>query len=283
MISSPLRYPGGKAKLYPYFVDLIRKNQLAGSEYCEPYAGGAGLAIRLLSNGFVKKVSINDIDASIYAFWISVLFDTRKFCALIDKISITIDEWYKQSEIWEDGDLGNPLSLGFAAYFLNRTNRSGIIEGAGPIGGFSQSGTWKLDVRLVKEKQIENIKRLARFSSQIKVTNHDALKFFDAQAKNPEALIYLDPPYFIKGQKLYKNFYEPADHEAIARLLTRRRRVKWVVSYDDVPEIRKAYKAFSPQRYSLNYSAGEKGIGSEVIFVSDALLAPSPRLLKKAA
>ena len=109
MISSPLRYPGGKAKLYPYFVELIKTNKLIGSEYCEPYAGGAGLAIRLLVGGFVQKVSINDIDSSIYAFWVSVLFDTKRFCALIDKTPISIDEWYLQNEIWEDNDLGNPL------------------------------------------------------------------------------------------------------------------------------------------------------------------------------
>jgi len=78
-LASPLRYPGGKAKLFPFFVELIRCNKLYGAEYCEPYSGGAGLAIKLLTNGFVDKISINDIDKSIYAFWISALFDTERF------------------------------------------------------------------------------------------------------------------------------------------------------------------------------------------------------------
>lgn len=283
MLTSPLRYPGGKAKLYPYFAELIKTNRLIGSKYCEPYAGGAGLAIRLLTSGFVEKIAINDIDCSIYAFWISVLQNTTRFCSLIERTPITIDEWYRQRDLWEDGDLDNPLKLGFAAYFLNRTNRSGIIEGAGPIGGYAQAGKWKLDVRLVKDKQIENIKGLSRYAAQIAVTNLDAMEFFQRASLEQNAFTYLDPPYFVKGQKLYKNFYGPSDHEQIAQMLKKKRKAKWVVSYDDVPEIRRAYGTFDPITYSLNYSAGEKTIGTEVIFVSDALIAPMMGGFKEAA
>jgi DNA adenine methylase len=274
MITSPLRYPGGKAKLFPFFAELIRCNKLYGAQYCEPYAGGAGLAIRLLTNGFVNRISINDIDKSIYAFWTSVLCETEKFCRLIERTPINIDQWHRQQEIWEQADVDNNLALGFSAYFLNRTNRSGIIEGAGPIGGYAQSGKWKIDVRLVKDKQIENLKTLSRYANQIDVTNLDAFEFLQKTMTAENAFTYLDPPYFVKGHKLYKNFYQPADHIEIARELKRKRRSKWVVSYDDVPEIRDAYKHFSPITYFLNYSAGEKSVGREVIFVSDVLTVP---------
>jgi DNA adenine methylase len=277
MITSPLRYPGGKAKLFPYFAELIRKNRLFGAEYCEPYAGGAGLAIRLLTNGFVDRISINDIDPSIHAFWVSALFDTDKFCRLIEGTPIDIDQWHRQLEIWEASDFDNKLKLGFSAYFLNRTNRSGIIEGAGPIGGYAQKGHWKIDVRLVKEKQIKNLKALSRYAKQIKVTNFDASDFIEENVGRKSSFVYLDPPYFIKGHKLYKNFYRPEDHLKIATELRRKRKSKWVVSYDDVPEIRDAYSSFSPITYLLNYSAGEKSVGSEVIFLSDALRPPDVR------
>lgn len=275
MISSPLRYPGGKAKLFPFFVELIRRNKLFGRDYCEPYAGGAGLAIKLLTGGFVDKVSINDIDASIYSFWMSALYDTEQFCRLIAKTPITIDQWYRQQEVWQNGDLDNKLALGFSAYFLNRTNRSGIIEGAGPIGGYAQKGKWKIDARLVKDRQIENLKALARYSNQIEVTNLDAMDFLQTALSSPNALTYLDPPYYVKGHKLYKNFYQPEDHEEIAEALRRKRRVDWVVSYDDVPEVRSVYSGFDPITYLLNYSAGEKSEGPEVIFLSDSLKAPT--------
>jgi DNA adenine methylase len=277
MIASPLRYPGGKAKLFPYFAELIRSNKLFGAQYCEPYGGGAGLAIKLLIDGFVNRISINDIDKSIYAFWVSALFDTNKFCRLIEKTPVNIDQWYHQQKIWQVGDTDNKLSLGFSAFFLNRTNRSGIIEGAGPIGGYAQKSKWKIDVRLVKEKQIENIKALSRYADQIDVTNLDALDYLKRTISLENSLVYLDPPYFVKGHKLYKNFYQPSDHIKIANELRRKRRSNWVVSYDDVPEIRAAYFDFSPITYLLNYSAGEKSFGAEVIFLSDALSAPDVR------
>lgn len=283
MISSPLRYPGGKAKLFDFVAAVIVANDLVGCEYCEPYAGGAGLAIRLLTTGLVANISINDLDPAIHAFWTSALGDTDAFCALIDATPITIEEWRRQREVWREGDSSDPLRLGFAAYFLNRTNRSGIIDGAGPIGGYSQSGPWKLDARLVKQRQIDNIKTLSVFKTQIAVTNYDALHFINLKLRNERALIYADPPYFVKGSKLYRNFYDVKDHIEVKDLLSLFRDKNWIVSYDDVPEIRWIYRDFSPTTYSLNYSAGTKGIGSEVIYGSDALRLPETEGYVRAA
>lgn len=283
MVSSPLRYPGGKAKLFPFFSELIKENRLFCAEYCEPYAGGAGLAIQLLTHGFVDRIAINDIDESIYAFWYSALNSTAEFCELIDDTPVTVEEWYRQKEIWVGADIGNKLALGFSAYFLNRTNRSGIIEGAGPIGGYAQAGEWKIDVRLNKKAQIKNLKMLAKYQDQITVSNLDALVFFRQSIARQNALIYLDPPYYVKGHKLYKNFYEHNDHIQIAQELAQHRTAKWVVSYDDVEEIRKAYQAFNPITYSLNYSAGEKSVGSEVIYLSDKLISPDVKGFKLVA
>ena len=94
---------------------------------------GSGLALSLLYNNLVSNIIINDIDKSIYAFWHSILVYNKKFCQKIIDIDVTLDEWHKQKEIYN-----NPKSkifdLGFATFFLNRTNYSGIIKG-GPIGG----------------------------------------------------------------------------------------------------------------------------------------------------
>ena len=283
MVVSPLRYPGGKAKLFPFFSGLINLNGLFGSNYCEPYAGGAGLAIRLLTMGYVSSISINDLDRSIYSFWCAALYDTENFCELIDRTAVNIDQWYRQKEIWENGDADNVLALGFSAFFLNRTNRSGIIEGAGPIGGYMQKGRWELGVRLVKDKQISNLKALSRYAQQIKVTNLDALDFIDRNIDDYNAFLYLDPPYYVKGHKLYKNFYDHSDHMQIAREMVSHRKANWVVSYDDVPEIREAYQLFDPICYSLNYSAGKKTIGREVMFLSDVLEFPKIRGFAMAA
>jgi DNA adenine methylase len=282
MINSPLRYPGGKAKLFPFFAELIRINNLFAVEYCEAYCGGAGLAIRLLTNGFVDRVAINDIDISIFAFWKAALGETDKFCKLIETTPITVEEWRRQKAIWVAGSASNLLTLGFATYFLNRTNHSGIIDGGAPIGGYNQSGQWKISARLTKSAQVDNLRALAKFSKQIKVTKQDALLFFKTSADG-NALIYLDPPYFHQGRNLYSNFYREKDHVTIARTLAQKKQRKWVVSYDDVSEIRKLYRGFGRLKYSPNYSVNRKMIGSEIIFVSDALTIPATAHFGEAA
>ncbi len=275
MLVSPLRYPGGKAKLFPYFVEVVKTNQLFRSTYCEPYAGGAGLALRLLSTGFVERIALNDIDEAIFSFWDSVLHRPDNLCALIDSVPATMDEWYRQRTIWQARNLSNRLELGFSAYFLNRTNRSGIIEGAGPIGGYQQESVWKLDARMNRAQQIRQIQDIQLFKDRISFSNEDALIFTRKRLRQCETFCYLDPPYYVKGSKLYRNFYRHENHEAILRLLREHRCAKWIVSYDDVPQIRDIYSEFAPVSYALNYSAGRKTTGREVIYFSDAMTVPT--------
>lgn len=274
MLVSPLRYPGGKAKLFDFFVSLIQDNRLLGCRYCEPYAGGAGLALKLLSGGFVEAVALNDFDEAIWAFWASALDHNLELCRLIETATLTIDEWHRQREIWRAKDLRDPLSLGFATFYLNRTNRSGIIEGAGPVGGYEQAGRWRLDARFDRVKQASAVRALAPFRSRIVVSRSDALEFLDASLGDPTALTYLDPPYYVKGSKLYRNAYNHADHVAVMERVSCHLNGRWVVSYDAVPQILDIYSAFEPILYSLSYSAGAVGSGEEVIYLSDALTRP---------
>lgn len=283
MTASPLRYPGGKAKMYDFFCELIAANGLLSYNYAEPYAGGAGLAIKLLANGFVRSIALNDIDPAIVGFWRSVLYNTDSFCQKLDDTPITIDEWRRQSAIVKSPNGRSDLEIGFAAYFLNRTNRSGIIEGAGPIGGYAQAGEWKLDVRLKKPAQIANIRSLSRLRDRITISCEDAPIFIKQQFARDDTFVYLDPPYYVKGRKLYKNFYRHQDHAEIARLLGRNEQKCWVVSYDDVLEIREIYGPRQPISYSLNYSAGKKGTGREVMYMSETMKLPADCGFKFAA
>jgi DNA adenine methylase len=275
MLLSPLRYPGGKGKLFQYFTEIVKENDLFRATYCEPYAGGAGLALKLLSAGFVERVSLNDIDETIYSFWSSTVGSTDALCSLIDSVPLTIDEWHRQKAVWLARNLDDPLALGFAAFFLNRTNRSGIIDGAGPIGGYRQDGPWRLDVRFNRPQLISQVQSIGRFADRISISNEDALDFVTRQFELEDTFCYLDPPYYVKGSKLYRNFYEHSDHCLIAELLSRNRSAKWIVSYDNVPEIRDIYAEFEPITYALNYSAGTKAMGQEVVYFSNVLKAPA--------
>lgn len=271
---SPLRYPGGKARLFPYFSELISVNKYFPKIYCEPYGGGAGLALKLLSHGFVAQLELNDIDPAIVSFWRSVLYDTDAFCSMLDAAPVTVEEWLKQREIYKRGTSVSRIELGFSTYFLNRTSRSGIIEGSGPIGGYKQESEWKIDARLNKANQITQIRAVAALEPYINVSQEDAVVFLKSKLADRQRFTYLDPPYYVKGKKLYKNFYRHEDHVKICELLSRHRLNNWIVSYDNVPEILEIYNDFTPTVYNLQYSAGRCVTGSEVIFASDSVTLP---------
>lgn len=273
MITSPLRYPGGKAKLALPVAELIRLNGLFSNIYCEPYAGGAGLAIKLLTDGFVPRIKLNDVDDAIYSFWRAVFDETDEFCSLIDSCNLTVEEWRNQREIYQSSN-DHGIRLGFAAFYLNRTSRSGIIEGSGPIGGIAQEGDWRIDARFNRATLIDNIRNLAKFRDQVDIYCLDALEFLDLVLPDDECFVYLDPPYYVKGRKLYKNFYTHDDHVSIRDKLEEFAGSKWIVSYDDVKAIREIYEPRTPLNYQLNYSAGPISKGAEVMFASDEIALP---------
>lgn len=269
LISSPLRYPGGKAKLFPFFASLIEANDLFGCEYREPYAGGAGLALNLLAGGFVSRIHLNDIDPGIYAFWRSATQSPDALCSLVSAANLNIEEWYRQREVWRRPEEHSEIELGFATLYLNRANRSGIIEGAGPVGGYHQTGTLRLDARFNKTTVIERIHVVRELAERISVSNLDAIEYIRTHVGKDD-LTYLDPPYYVRGQRLYKNFYDHEDHQEISDCV-RYLNGNWVVSYDDVRAIRMLYAWSTPLQLTLRYTAGTSAIGKEVVFVSPTL------------
>lgn len=277
---SPLRYPGGKAKVLDYIIELIKQNNCLGSEYVEPYASGAGVALGLLIGGYVSKIHINDFDLGIYSFWKSILDDTDLFIEKIEKNAITIEEWEKQKNIYNNLENFTQLEQGFATFFLNRCNRSGIIT-AGCIGGKHQNGNYELDARFNKINLIERIKLIASFRDSIHLYNCDTLSLLKEQQDNfKQMVLYLDPPYYVKGFSLYRNFYKHQDHLDIANEL-RKLNGNWVVSYDNVPQIIDIYSGVKKREFSINYSAGETKRGSEIMFFSNNLLIPTQDVIKQ--
>lgn len=271
---TPLRYPGGKGKLVPYIKKIFEHNNLVDGAYVEPYAGGAAVAIELLLHEYVRKIYINDISAGVAAFWRSVLDDTDALCSAIRSAKLTMDEWHKQREIQRHPGETDDLTLGFSTFYLNRTNRSGIL-GAGVIGGKAQTGTWKMNARFNGPDLIQRIERIARVRSRIEFHQEDALKFIDAVAPllPAKSLIYLDPPYYVKGSDLYLHHYQHGDHVKIAKRVGKLRK-NWIVSYDNAPQVQPMYSDFRNIVYGLSYSAQDRYEGAEIMFFSDSLVIP---------
>jgi DNA adenine methylase len=282
MFYSPLRYPGGKNRLAPMFAETCRLNGICG-HYIEPYCGGASVALSLIIGGVVERATINDMDRSIYAFWYSVLNYTDKLCSKIESTEITVDEWRAQKSLQKRKGRVNLFNLGFSTLFLNRTSHSGVLNG-GIIGGFDQRSEYKIDCRFNREATIEKIRMIASEKRRIQVSNRDALQLIvrgNSSERTDNALFYLDPPYFEKGARLYMNHYNLHQHQEVANAV-KSLDSNWVVSYDNVAEIRNVYSWVRNQQsitYSLNHNVRSPRIGNEVMYFSESLKVRPDRLL----
>lgn len=276
---SPLRYPGGKSKLAPFVSLAIRKSNIQNPVYIEPFAGGAGTALELLFDGIVSEIVINDYDKAIYSMWRAILTNTRRFIKLIEKTPLNDEEWRRQKHIYSTQNKRYSLELGFAAFYLNRTNRSGILS-AGPIGGHDQTGNYLIDARFNKDDLIKRIKKISQNRHRIHLYNYDVRTFLNVYAQKyiDNAFIYFDPPYYHKGKQLYKNFFEHKDHEQIRDLIVNLN-CPWIVTYDDVKEIREIYKAYEGYNFDLVYGVANTGVNSEIMFFSHRELVPSNKEL----
>jgi DNA adenine methylase len=264
---SPLRYPGGKTLLFPFFDRVLKDSGLKNVTYVEPFAGGAGAALALLFLEKVERIVINDLDKAIYSFWKSAIFDSEKFIKKVSSVPLTIKEWRKQKRIYTDPK-SKRFELGFATFYLNRTNVSGILNG-GPIGGIDQKGKWKMDARFNRTALAERIRQLSLYKNRISVFNQDGVSLIGKYLKKKNAFIYLDPPYFEKGSTLYLNHYQKGDHTDLANRLNANPDAFWLLTYDNKKEIKSLYPKRRIQNFSLQYNAYASRKGREVMIMSD--------------
>ena len=281
MNSSPLRYPGGKSLMTNFFVDLFHINGLQEIVYAEPYAGGAGAAINLLLNGHVNEIIINDANIGIYSFWNALVNESDRFIQTIDTIPVTLTEWYTQRDFLQKSTKPS-FELGVATFFMSRTNRSGVIFG-GAIGGSTEEkqnkAKYKIDCRFNKQDLIRRLEIIAANNERIKVTNEDALDFLKHLDNN--VFVYLDPPYYIKGKSLYMNHYSDSDHKELAYFLKNEALFNWVLSYDDVSQIREMYADFDLYRFPLKYTVSKKQVGYELLTHSCNLQFPENKEIRR--
>lgn len=279
---SPLRYPGGKSALYPVISSVIKSNKMKHCIYVEPFAGGASIALSLLIDSVVDYVIINDADKAVYSFWRAVMESTQWLVEKIKTTPVTVDEWRNQRDILRNSKKYSK-ELGFAMFYLNRTNRSGILD-AGPIGGYGQTGEYKIDCRFNKDALIKKILRISEHRDKIKVYNQDIsvfLKRFLPQGnENSDIFVYFDPPYYEKGQRLYMNFFSGKDHEklrdAVALL-----NCKWIMTYDDKTKIDELYQGYQKCRFLISYSLSNKKKGGELMIFKDTTCVPSSEVIAK--
>lgn len=268
-----MRYPGGKARFVPLIRDLMRQSPSDYEVYVEPFAGGAGVALGLLAENCIERVVINDVDRRIAAFWRAITLDTEAFIARIYEIAIDMDSWHLQRSIMLEGSQDD-LELGYAVFFMNRTNRSGIL-GARPIGGLMQAGTWKLDCRFDKDKMVQRIRRVAQYADRIEVRQEDAILLLDdSEFESDDVFVYLDPPYLQKSNGLYLDTLSWEGHRSLAEKLNQRES-NWLLTYDC--DNRVVEELYPDRRYgdlSLRHAAAATHVGKEYLVIADSLDLP---------
>lgn len=275
---SPLRYPGGKAILSNFLRAVIAENDLTGCRYFEPFAGGAGAALTLLESGDVSKISLNDADYRIYAFWHSALHQTAEFVERIFTIPLTITEWRRQHAICSSPEKHEVFEVGFAAFYMNRCNRSGVLTGAGPIGGYDQQSEWTISARFNRDTLSQRISHIGSLKSSIEIYNEDAIDFLKIALPSglgrQKVFAYLDPPYVVKGQRLYLNAYDSDSHKALSKYILSQNALRWLMSYDDCELIRDLYETCEKASLEIRYSLQERKSGAELVISPHSLKLP---------
>lgn len=283
MIKTPLRYPGGKSMMTNFFIDLFKINDLHNVVYAEPYAGGAGAAINLLLSNSVDRILINDANIGIYSFWRYVVEENNRFSDLIQNCEVSIREWRRWKDVFKTATEPS-FELGFATFFLTRTNRSGVLN-AGPIGGTTEiqqaEAKYKIDCRFNRQNLSKKILEIGSHSEQIEISNLDALAFLQRNNMREDLFVYLDPPYFRQGKSLYMDYYKQENHQSLADFLREMALFDWVLSYDNVPEIRMMYKSFPLYEFDLNYSVRTIRKGKELLLHSGHISLPDDLMLKR--
>ena len=248
---------------------FFEENDLIGTDYAEPYAGGAGLALRLMMDEYVGDIYINDLDPSIYAFWDTVLNKTDALCEWIEHVPITVEQWGIHRQVQDNYKTADILELAKSTFFLNRTNVSGIISG-GIIGGINQRGKYKIDARFNKIELINRIRDIQRFSHRIHLSNLDGIDFVrQLERMKKDIFVYLDPPYYKKGSDLYMNAFCDNDHKKLADYVKTMRK-KWIMSYDNQKFIMQLYEKNRKVLYQLSQCASNR-VGDEILIFGDRL------------
>ena len=268
---SPLRYPGGKGALAGFVAALIDAQPRRARQYVEPFAGGAGVALRLLHDEYVEEVILNDLDAGVAAFWRSVFDEPRALIDLVHGCEPSLDEWHRQREVYL-AKQADDLELGFATFFLNRTNRSGILD-ARPIGGLEQAGHWTLGARWKPEPLAARIKRAARYRTRVTICEDDGIAVTTRYLREDRSFLYADPPYISKADGLYLDTLEWPDHQRLAETL--RGADNWLVTYDHDPRVLELYAGLRCAAFGIKHTAAIQHIGQEYAVFPASLVIPS--------
>ena len=266
---SPLRYPGSKADLVPVIAQILATQNFAGRPLIEPYAGSASVSLGLVESGVVPTAVIGEQDPLLYSFWQSVFHNTDELLERFIDLPITLETWRRLRPLLQVKDpalIKDQVELGLAGLFFNRANFSGILNG-GPIGGMHQQSEYKIDCRTNKDEIISRVLAISTLHNKIEVFFGDAISLINSRKNRTRDVLYIDPPYYVQGESLYRYYYRLKDHKCLAEALTATK-AKWLVSYDDHHVIEFLYENYNIRRHAFRYSARKPKKHNELLIAN---------------
>lgn len=278
---SPLRYPGGKARMAQFLGELFAQqvSVMDVEVWIEPFAGGAGAGLALLEARAVPEVWLTEKNPAIAALWRAVLDDHEQLAARVEAAvpDMALYDWARE-QVAAAGECAED-ELAFAALVLNRCSRSGMVHpSAGPIGGKSQTGRWTIASRWNGPGLAERITHLQTLSGRIRFTEGDAIRALAGLVDcgfEDEVLAFVDPPYIREGNRLYANGMAAADHQRLADVLNASS-ARWLLTYDDEPVVvDELYPDRRVLAYQISNTANQARIATEYAVLSDHLALPT--------
>lgn len=258
------RYPGGKYKLRKEITKRLTTQVIhKGVEYREPFFGGGSIGLELLNkNPDITRVWLNDKDTSIACLWTAVIQYPAYLKRCVQRFTPSVKAFHDfQRELPEIYDVpkesGKVVDVGFKKIAIHQISYSGLgTKSGGPLGGEDQKSPYKIDCRWSPDYICEQIDRAHHLFTKVQLHNECCTNLdFSGLLEDTscDALLYLDPPYYEKGNELYECGFSLVDHE---RLMSALKETKhpWVLSYDDCLQVRSLYKWANVDSLGVNYS-----------------------------
>lgn len=286
---SPLRYPGGKARMAPWLTDIFESlvGPMDVEIWLEPFGGGAGAALTALTGGKVPEAWIVEANPALAAFWTAVMDDGPALAAQVETIAPSLAVFQESREKVRAalaGDTMNSFELGLAAFILNRCSRSGMImPSVGPIGGKSQSGRDTINARFNGQALADRIRTVHALGNRFKVFAGDGISFLEdlpTSGVQDEVFCFVDPPYIGVGNDLYAIGMDDDLHERLAGALNRLT-APWLLTYDAHPRIPLLYPGSDVVEFDIPHTAGSSRVGTEYLVLGPGMQLPKSNPLGK--
>jgi DNA adenine methylase len=251
------RYPGGKGKISCHIVrrldQLLEKNY----QYREPFFGGGSIGLQIINNPNIKNIWINDRDIGIAYLWTAVIQHPEELKERILDFKPTVDSFFQFRNELINNHSEDVIDFAFKKLAIQQISYSGLgVKSGGPLGGVKQKSNYKIDCRWSPSYICGKIDFLHRKFKE-KTIHRESCTSFDfvnlIEDETFRSLLYLDPPYYVKGNELYQYGFSEDDHARLSDVLKKTKHA-WLLSYDDCPQIRELYKWATIETLDVTYN-----------------------------